>query len=1071
MIRILRRQPGLGLCFLLAWITFPVFGSGADTPADTDNQLFDPSLFEGLDWRMIGPHRGGRVTAVAGVNQDKQTFYMGASGGGVWKTTDLGMSWKNLTDHVFATGSIGAIDVADSDPNVIFVGTGSACIRSNVITGRGVYRSTDAGESWAFVGLPESGAIGDVVISPRDPDTVFVAALGHPFGPNPERGVYRSKNGGESWEQVLFVSAQTGAVDLTIDPHNPRHLLVAMWQAERKPWTIKSGGEEGGVWRSTDGGDSWKRVERGLPSGLIGKIAVEISPADPSRVWALVEAPGDGRGLYRSEDGGASFRKINDQTSLTYRPFYYTHLTADPLDRNRIYVNNETFWLSIDGGETFERRSTPHGDNHALWIHPDDPLRMVQGNDGGANVSWDGGATWSPQWNQPTAELYQVEVDDRFPYRVYGAQQDNTTISVPSKISRRPLDPKQDWLEVSGCETGPVVVHPEKQNLVYGGCKGRHSVFDFDTGQTQEYWVYPHFNYGHDTREMPFRFQRTAPMIISRHDPDVIYHGSHVLHRSDDGGRSWKTISPDLTAFEDETQGYSGEPITRDITGEEVYSTIYAIAESPHTEGVLWVGSNDGPIHLSRDGGESWNEVTPEGLPKGGRVNRIEPSPHAPGRAYVALYRFQLDDWQPYVYRTDDWGASWQRLTTGSNGIPADTPVRVVREDPDREDLLYAGTEFGIFVSFDGGAHWQSLQLDLAITPVTDIKVHRQDLVISTMGRSFWILDDVTPLHQLSAEIAGADRYLFEPRAADRARWVGNLDRSFPGYAPEYPDTGAALHYWLAEDDEDLTLEILAPAGEVLRAFEVAAKETDGTDGTEAPQGMRGPRSRRTSATLDGSAGMHRFVWDLRIEGARSLGSDGFFGRGGPLVVPGVYRVRLSSGDWQQTHSLDLRIDPRIAEAGVTQDDLQAQYDLAAKITDDLDRLRASVLQIRDLREQLDAVTERLPEADRDSLEEKISTLAEQLTAVEELLVQREEGKVGAELEPQLEDQYTYLYGMVQGADQRPGADAYERYEDVRAELDGHLETLERLLQDRVPALDRELREQQIPYISGDDGD
>jgi photosystem II stability/assembly factor-like uncharacterized protein len=1073
------------------------FGLLAEETAGAEadpNVVVSPDLFGGLGYRMVGPHRGGRVTAVTGVIQRPEVFYMGATGGGVWKTDDLGATWRNLSDGVFQTSSIGAIDVADSDPNVVYVGTGSACIRSNVITGRGVYGSTDGGETWRFLGLRDSGAIGDLVVHPADPDMVYVAALGRIFGPNEERGVFRSRDGGATWEKVLWVSARTGAVDLAMDPRNPRKIFAAAWTAERKPWTITSGSEESGLFVSHDGGDTWARVTRGLPTGLVGKIAVEVSPADPARVWALVEAEGDARGLYRSDDGGRSFAMVNGQVSLTYRPWYYTHLTADPKNRDKVYVSNETFWLSVDGGDSFERRPTPHGDNHALWIHPADPERMVQGNDGGANVSWNGGRTWSPQWNQPTAELYQVAVDNAFPYRLYGAQQDNSTISVPSRISRRPEDPKQDWLVVSGCETGPVVPHPEQASLVYGGCKGRHSVLDLETGQERQYWVYPHFNYGHDTRDMPYRFQRTAPMILSPHDPQTIYHGSQFVHRSRDQGRTWQTISPDLTAFEDETQGYSGGPITRDITGEEVYSTIYAIAESPLEQGVLWVGANDGPIHVSRDGGASWDEVTPKDLPRGGRVNRIEPSPHARGRAYAAVYRYQLDDWEPYVYRTDDYGRSWRRLTDGANGIPADTPVRVVREDPARADLLYAGTEFGMFVSFDGGRRWQSFQLDLPVVPITEIVVHRGDLVLATMGRSFWILDDVTRLHQLemkaqtkaetkreakreakdevpdetSAEDEG--HRLYSPRPVHRVDWVSGLERRFPGYAPEYPDSGAFLDYRLAADVESLRLEILDAQGTAIRSFD--GRVAEGEDREPAMGGPPFPRS-RASRALAVEGGSHRFVWDLRLEGPRPLSSrpgSGGAGGGGPMVLPGVYTVRLAAGDWSQTTGLEVLADPRLSAAGIGPEDLAAQLELQLAVREAIERLRQSVRMIRRLRDETDQLAERARAAQLDA-DGELGALARQVRAqlgeIEALLVQVEEGKVGAELEPQLDDQLGYLYGMISSADQRPGQDAYDRFADVERELAGHLAALDRLRERELAELNRLAADRAVPAIVG----
>ncbi len=1032
-----------------------------------------PELLGNLDYRMIGPHRGGRVTAVAGVEQYRDVFYMGATGGGVWKTEDAGTTWLSLSDQSFATAAIGAIDVADSDPSVVYAGTGSACIRSNIITGRGVYRSNDGGENWLDLGLRQSGAIGDLVVHPTDPDLVYVAALGQIFGSNEQRGVFRSSDGGASWERVLYVSDQVGAVDLSLDRSNPRRIFASMWRAERKPWTIISGSEDSGLFLTMDGGDTWEKVGGGLPSGLVGKIAVEISPADPKRVWALVEALDSERGLYRSDDGGSSWEQVNDQVSLTYRPWYYTHLTADPLQRETVYVNNETFWVSTDGGRNFEARATPHGDNHALWIHPNDSQLMVQGNDGGANVSRDGGRTWSPQWNQPTAELYQVAVDDAFPYRVYGAQQDNSTISVPSRITRRPLDPKQNWEEVSGCETGPIVPHPRNPSLILGGCKGRHSVYDRRTGQVRQYWVYPHFNYGHTTADMPFRFQRTAPMIVSPHDPDVIYHGSHVLHRSDDEGRSWAVISPDLTRNDPEHQMYSGGPITRDITGEEIYSSIYAVAESPLEEGVLWVGSNDGPIHITRDGGETWTEITPPDLPAGGRVNRIDASAHAQGKAYASVYRFQLDDWRPYVLRSDDYGASWQLLTNGENGIPADTPVRVVREDPARAGLLYAGTEFGLYVSFDDGANWQSLQLDLPIVPVTDIQIHREDLVLSTMGRSFWILDNVTSLHALSDRlrasrirpvVALADDQpvvLLTPRDEVRARWVGSLERSFPGHAPDYSGAGVMIDYQIVEPQDSLELQILDESGTAIRQIGV----DDIGVAPRVSQGMRGPRGPQLPSELSGNPGLHRFVWDLRHEGPISLATGSPSGRG-PLVSPGTYRVRLKWPGGSATESFEIAIDPRVEAVGISEDDIEAQETLQLEVRDARSELRRGVRLIRDLTSQLDQLAERSSEAGHPpALAEASRRLVVELETVEEALVQTVSGKVGAELEPQLDSQLGYLYGMISSADQRPGRDAYERFADVRAILDDRLAELDALIERDVAQLNRDFRDRDVPAV------
>ncbi|MCG8604266.1 hypothetical protein MJD09_04605, partial [bacterium] len=581
-------RSGLLYILFMATITFTAAlnsdGLPAQSPDSEDNIIFQPKLYSGLDYRMVGPHRGGRVTAVAGVPSNPPILYFGSTGGGVWKTTNNGRTYENVSDGFFKVGSIGAVAVAPSDANIIYVGTGSACIRSNVSTGRGVYKSSDAAKTWQFIGLAKVGQIGKMAVHPENPDLVYVAALGQAFGPNPERGVYRSRDGGTTWERVLFVSDSTGAVDLSMNPANPLEIYASMWRAERKPWTIISGANEGGIYKTTDGGDNWTRLTIGFPKGLIGKTAVHVSPANSSRVYALVEAPNDQGGLYRSDDSGASWRFINDQKNLMNRPFYYTHVTADPKDEDVVYVNNEGFFKSTDAGSTFATIRTPHGDNHDMWIHPGDSNFLFQANDGGVNVSLDGGKTWSDQFNQATAELYHVVVDNQFPYHLYGEQQDNSTIMVPSvpPIAGNMMAETQFWQAVAGCETGPIAVHPLKPHIVYGGCKGRFGRYNHLTGQEQQYWVYPHFNYGHAAHEMPFRFQRTSPIEISPHSPNVIYHTSQFVHKTTDEGQSWKIISPDLTAHPKGTQGYSGGPITRDITGEEIYSSIYQFRESLH---------------------------------------------------------------------------------------------------------------------------------------------------------------------------------------------------------------------------------------------------------------------------------------------------------------------------------------------------------------------------------------------------------------------------------------------------------------------------------------------------------
>lgn len=976
-------------------------------------EVYDEALFSGLQFRMVGPTRGGRVTTVAGHRDTPRTFYMGATGGGVWKTTDYGMSWKNISDGYFQTASIGSIDVADSDARIVYVGTGSDGIRSNVIIGRGIYKSTDGGDTWSFLGLRETGQIGAVVVHPTNPEIVYVAALGNPFGPNPERGVYRTVDGGVTWEQILFVSEYTGAIDLELNPANPEEIYAALWRAERKPWTIISGDDtEDGIYISTNGGNNWVKSERGLPQGLIGKIDLAVSPDDPSRVYALVETRPEEEGLYRSNDRGASWRLVNNARSLMTRPFYYTNVDADPTNADIIWVNNLGLHRSENAGVEFRRVSTPHGDNHDIWINPDTPSIMIQSNDGGANVTLDGGLTWTTQRNQPTAELYQIDVDDRFPYWVYAGQQDNTTIAVPSlPPDSRPGGPQAYWESIGGCETGPAVPRPGDANIVYSNCKGTFRRYNRSTGQQQHYYVGGVFLYGVDPSTLPYRFQRVVPIEVSPHNADVIYHGSQYVHRTTNEGRTWEIISSDLTAFRPERQMVSGGPITRDITGEEHYSTLYVIEVSPLDSTVIWTGANDGPVHVTRDGGAVWQDVTPADMPPEGRIQTIDPSPHVAGKAYVTGYRYLLGDFRPYIYRTTDYGRTWTRIT---NGIPDDTPARVVREDPDREGLLYAGTEFGLYVSFDDGGHWQSFQQGLPVVPITDIKVHRQDLVASTMGRSFWILDNVTPLHTLDATTASAERFLFTPRDAWRMRYSTS-----GGMHVEYLPPGAVIDYYFESDQESsVTLDILDAAGSAIRTFAADVPEP----GASETQGMRAPPERRRSFDLAARSGGHRFVWNLRHEGPLD-DADGRRRRG-PMVPPGDYQVRLTSGSWSETRPLRVRIDPRVAADGVTIADLEAQRAFNLEVADQIDKAWLAIAKI-------------------DSALGEPGNANEMLSKIRALLVTDDSDSYP---EPMLIDQFGYLYGFTTQGDHRPGRDAYQRLETLRGQLSEHLLTLHTLL-------------------------
>jgi photosystem II stability/assembly factor-like uncharacterized protein len=959
------------------------------------NTTVPPALFQAMRYRMVGPSRGGRVTAVAGVPSEPNVFYMGASGGGVWKTEDYGITWGPISDGYFETGSIGAIRVADSDPSTIYVGTGSDGIRSNVIQGRGVYKSTDAGKTWQFVGLKDVGQIGAVLIHPSNPDVVYIAAQGNAFVPNVDRGVFRTTDGGKTWQKVLFVSDSTGCTDLEFAPDNPKEIYAAMWHGQRKPWTIISGAKEGGIYRSTDGGDTWTKLAGGLPQGLFGNSDLAVSAADPNRVYALIEAPEPQDGLYRSDDRGDTWRQVSSYNPLLNRPFYYTGVEADPTNADVVFVNDEGFYESTDGGAHWERRETPHGDNHDMWINPRNHDIWIQSNDGGANITQDGGKTWSSQLNQPTAELYQVDVDNQFPHWLYAGQQDASSITVPMLPPfPHPAGPQGYWLDVGGCETGPSVPNPDDADIVYSNCKGLFGRYSKRTGQEKQLYIGAQDLYGTAPRDLIYRFQRTSPIAVSPHDSHIVYMGSQYLHETKDEGETWERISPDLTADKPQYQGPSGGPITRDITGEEHYSVIYAIQESRLQAGLIWVGANDGPVHVTRDGGKTWTDVTPKDLPPDGRIQNIEASPHSPGKAYIAAYRYMLGDDKPYIYRTTDYGQSWTLLTTGTNGIPADYPTRVVREDPVREGLLFAGTQYGMFISFDDGAHWQRFQQNLPATPVTDIKVVDTDLAVSTMGRSFWVLDDITPLREVSAELAKAPAHLFQPRDAYRMRYS---TRS--GFGPQSPDDpeyippGALIDYTFGQAPAGpVTLEILDAQGAVIRSFSSEAGR---------------PRLQKTP-------GMHRFLWDLAYAGPE--GGSGRRG-GGSLATPGTYQVRLSAAGWSDTESFRVLIDPRVAKDGVTQADLDAQLALSLKVRDATAEAHAALARVR----QAEQTAKGAAQTKLEAIDRRLAT----------------DTANGIRYpQPMLIDQLGYLYGMITRADQRVGQDGFERYAELRKQLD-----------------------------------
>ncbi len=989
----------------------------------TSRPAFDPALYQALEYRLIGPHRGGRAPTVTGVRGQPFTFYMGTSGGGVWKTTDAGTTWENISDGYFKAGSIGAVAVAESDPNVIYAGTGETNLRGNVQTGVGIYKSKDAGKTWEHIGLESSGQIGRIRIHPKNPDLAYVAVLGHAFGTNEDRGVYRTRDGGSTWEKILYVSDRAGAVDLAMDIHNPRVLFAAIYQVVRKPWMLISGGEDSGVYKSTDGGESWLELTNGLPQGLKGKAGIAVSPADSEKVYVNIEAD-DGGGVYRSDNGGEAFIRVSNDRKLITRAFYFTHIVADPVDENTVYVMNMDFYKSIDGGKTYEEITGTHGDFHDLWVNPDNPRVMISGNDGGGAVSFNGGKTWSTQMNQPTAEFYRVTTDNQYPYRVYGNQQDNSTISVPSQVERRRVVP--DMYEVGGGEQGHTWVHPENANIVYSGeYEGQITRYDHQTGDVRDIEAYPELAEGLPAEVLKYRFQMNAPIRVSPHDPNILYHASQYVHKSTNEGQSWEIISPDLTTNDKSKQGPSGGPIIKDHTGPETYCTVFAFEESPLKAGLLWAGTDDGLVHISQDGGATWENITPEGIPEWATVNMIELSPHDPGRAFIAVQRYRLDDFMPYIYRTHDYGKSWTLLTDGKNGIPPHHFVRVVREDPFREGLLYAGTEFGMYVSFDDGNSWQSLQLNLPVVQIADMVLKESDLVVATHGRSFWILDDITPLHQIDEEMAKSSAYLFDSKDA-------------------YRRGGFAVYYYLAEvPDEGIEIELLESNGNLIRTF-----------------------SSKGEGRVPVEKGMNRFIWNLKYPQADVVDDAFWFGRNtGPFAVPGTYQVRLRIGEWTQTRSFDVKKDPRFA---TTQSDFQEQFDLAVEIRDKVTELFDAVKTIRHTRGQVDNLIDLLAGAGQ---EEGIvpagESLIGKLTAIEEQLMQtkNEVGGDTSNFPPRLDSQLIRILSQTVSSQHKPTDGLHARFADLKPELDSHLEELQGVIDGDLVAFNDLVREKNIAPI------
>jgi photosystem II stability/assembly factor-like uncharacterized protein len=1024
---------------------------------------YDTTLYNKMQWREIGPFRGGRSIAVTGHRDQQYTYYFGATGGGIWKTEDGGNTWDNVSDGFLKVGIVGALAVAESDPNVIYAGTGESCIRGNTIPGEGMYKSVDAGKTWKFTGLAEAQTISEIAVHPKNADLVYAAVFGHVFGSNPERGVYRSKDGGKTWEKILYVNDKTAAVDLVLDPFNPRVLYAGMWEAYRTPWSMVSGGAGSGLWKSTDGGDSWTNLSanRGMPKGIKGKICVAASGAKEDLVWAMVEA--DDGGLLRSDDGGKTWRKVNEDRRIRQRAWYYSHVYADPKNPESVYLLNTSFYKSIDGGRTLTNIGVPHGDNHDLWIDPTNPQRMIESNDGGVNVTYNGGKTWTDQ-QIPTAQFYHVLLDDQFPYFIYGSQQDNSTVAIPSRTTGGSID-RTDWFDVGGGESGYIAVNPKKPYIIYAGNYGGYLTrYDKRTDQSEDINAWPDNPMGGGADSAKYRFQWTYPIMTSPHDPNVLYITGNVVFKSTNEGKSWDIISPDLTRNDKSKEASSGGPITKDNTGVEYYCTIFAFAESPVKPGVLWAGSDDGLVHVSRDGGATWTNVTPKDLPEWSRISLIDPSPHDVGTAYVAAKRYELDDFRPFIYKTSDFGKTWKRIV---KGIPDFEFVHAVREDPNQKGMLYAGTERGIWISFDDGENWQSLQLNLPVTPVHDLMVQARDkdLVVATHGRAFWVLDDLTPLYQL-ADAAKNPTYLYRPRLTYRMRGFGGFGRA-GGKAGKNAPNGALVYYYFKNKPKDeVRLQFVDKQGKLVKAFSSRQEQQEGEpqrdSDEESPFGRRGGVQR-----ISADSGMNRFVWDLRYTDATTVPGAILWGgtTRGPMIVPGQYTIRLIAAKDTLKQSFEVKLDPRVE---TTQGDLQEQLDFLLKIRDKLSATDEAINTIRDIKKQIDDVSKRAQGlASRSTIRDAVKALNEKLSSVEEELIQV---KIKSSQDPlnypiKLNNKLAGVASTVGSADTRPTKQQYDVYNELSTKIDAQLARLKELVSTEVPAFNKLVKEQDVPAV------
>jgi photosystem II stability/assembly factor-like uncharacterized protein len=983
----------------------------------------DEKLFKGVQWRQIGPFRGGRALAIEGVAGEPDTYYFGAVAGGIWKTTDGGANWKPLFDKADIS-SIGALAVAPSDHNVVYAGTGEAAIRGNTTYGTGIYKSIDAGNAWKNIGLKDTRQIGALIVDPRNADVVLVAALGHAFGPNQERGIFRTTDGGKTWTTVLRKDENTGGIDVVFDPHNPNIVFAALWQARRQPWFFSSGGPGSGLYRSEDNGVTWKRLEgNGLPDGILGKIGIAVSGADANRVYASIEAKEGG--LYRSDDAGQKWTRVNDDGRFRQRAWYFSKVYADPKAADTVYILNTGAFRSVDGGKTFNLLPARHGDHHGLWIDPTNPNRIGNANDGGASISTDGGKTWTTQNNQPTAQFYHVAVDNAFPYHIYGAQQDNSNVGISSRTDSGTIG-REDWFVAGDGECGFVVPDPRDWHIIYSNSEGYAVRYDKNKEEAQDISPVPLDNSGHGAVDVTHRFQWVSPLMLSPHNPDALYTSAECVFKSTDHGQSWTQISGDLTRNDKSKQQPSGGPLTNDITSVEYYDTVFALAESPLKQGTLWAGTDDGLVHVSTDDGQHWANVSGK-IPEWSTVSIIDPSPHDGNGAYVAVDRHRLDDFKPYIYKTSDLGKTWSAIVTG---IPDGAYVRAVRADPKRKGLLYAGTEIGVFVSFDDGAHWQPLQLNLPVSPIHDLVVKDDDLVVATHGRSFWVLDNVTPIRQVNAQSAQSDMVLYEPQTALRLHYPQEFDKRQP--VGENPPAGAMIDYYLKRAPKDeVTLDVLDKDGKVLRHLSSKEKK----EGEQPPEW---PDRVERIKTIPANEGMNRFAWDLRYDDPIQIPGAFYIGDGprGPLALPGDYQVKITLAGKSQTAPLHLVVDPRTKDHEA---ELPKQFALSVQVTDRISQLHQAVNEIREVKSQIKNLHERFSSDKRvkpaltaaDDLEKKMSEVEQKLIQVN---TKSSEGTLA--FPSMLNEQFDSFSHVIEYSDRQPTKSQLDVFQTLSAKLD-----------------------------------